>query len=826
MTAIRITRRPAPVCLEGVYIAGLGDLRVVLPGDGADAHYAVSDLSLGAWIGHQVARDFALQLGLTPHLHARPPVETAAAQEDLAGHSDAIGRLIDAESSGDTVVLTALDLAGQLLAAVAAGRPTAFVVLAPRFGHPWERENEIFVEFLLRGLAGSPSRLILACADAQPPALPARWSVAWANEPRRAVAAVPPAGLWTLVPGLLARDLADRLLAPSQAGSSGAGPHPPSPSPIAMGEGEPPPSSPVAARDKRSAEGGLGRRDEGLPAKSSITPGTAAYLRLAGGHILVGPECRRDPALVPGTEYERLAEQAAPCGWLLAYACLRGANHPAASAALRDEAGRRFAEGGHAIALRLLEHAVLCAQDPLEQAAALLQLQSMRIALMRFGEAAQAPDTPAQLPAGLRGVLLQCKAWGLAMTGRSAQAEPYFQQARELLRDYEQSRFYLYLLNISALNKLRLDLPEEALALEKTIERQLAAAQQPDWHLTYINSINQARLYRIMREFELAERYYRRAFATNEGLRSDSDLVYINVCLAHLNERRSLQGAAFANWLRAALYYVSAPAPEALAPRVARAIVEHDPPAPALLPEAIAQALMARLETTARAAAIGLSVFERLDAQAPLPEGLPVFARTDDAPAGCIEYAFGSPGWSLMGMTGPALQPAYAGPQYDRLRALLVGLAVELCPALAAAPITSLLVDTGCGSEMPDQPDELLYACVRLRVPLISFAGKQVSLNADAIRALERDALVRIGNGPGYARYAGANLRIHFKRYLEPVTLDEKQSRILQLVDTGKTVADVLDLCADLGPTDAILAELRTLERLRLLVIGPPDQLH
>src|SRR5437763_413418 len=62
------------------------------------------------------------------------------------------------------------------------------------------------------------------------------------------------------------------------------------------------PPSPAAAGDKRSAEGGLGRGDEGQPAKPCITPHDDALLALPPGGCYT---CRRWallPVVLPDTK--------------------------------------------------------------------------------------------------------------------------------------------------------------------------------------------------------------------------------------------------------------------------------------------------------------------------------------------------------------------------------------------------------------------------------------------------------------------------------------------------------------------------------------------
>ncbi len=771
--SVTITRRPDPIQVDGLSIANLQQLRASIAplqpisSPATPPTLLFADLSLGAWFGHMLAQQLCLQLGIPGP--TRPSAQgSRTAWDDVAGYSDEIGVLIDAESNGDQVITTTLALAQQILAAIAQRPALTLVVLAPRFGLAWQRENELLIEFLYHGLQQTPSRLVVAFAAAEPPQIPPRWQIRWLDEAAAAAPLAPPTGLWSLVPGILDAELAALLIEPEQA----------------------------ALLEQQ---------------------------RLAGGGILVPPEWRQSPDRVPMTSYDQLAERVASIGWLKAYAHLYGDPQQADVDRLRQETSLRFAEGSHDIAFQLIERALRCARDTIEAGAVMLQAQSMRIALMRFAEAAQAPAPAVELPADLRGALCQCKAWGLVMINRSDEAEPYFQQARDLLKDYEQSRYYLYLLNISALNKLRLGQIDQALELEQRIERQIADVGKTDWHLQYINFINLARLYRKMGDFARAEQYYTRAFATHDNLRSDSDLVYINVCLAHLNMERQQHGAAFICWLRAALHYVSSAVPEALAPRVARAITEQAPPTDITGPETVAAALRAWLQQTGEAAGINPVVFAQQPMELPPTTPVPVFVRTEELPLSEQTAAFGSHGWSVLGLPDLVVPPAYRGPQYDQLCRLLYALIEESCPPFTQLHAQTIAIDTRYGREMAISALELLYSCIRLGVKHVWFAGKTLTLTPELIHDVTQKSLVSLSAGLAYARFVGPNLCVYFKRYREPVLLSIEQSKLVSLIDTGKTVGDILAAAQDIGSAADIMAALRSLERSRVVTISAPS---
>jgi hypothetical protein len=82
------------------------------------ADWVVSDLSLGTWRGHQVARDFLLQLGCDSTLNETvyPGLSEQGAALDDSRKAAMFGPLVDAETRGNIGMSTALNLAQRVLA--------------------------------------------------------------------------------------------------------------------------------------------------------------------------------------------------------------------------------------------------------------------------------------------------------------------------------------------------------------------------------------------------------------------------------------------------------------------------------------------------------------------------------------------------------------------------------------------------------------------------------------------------------------------------------------------------------------------------------------
>src|SRR5262249_24465510 len=150
----------------------------------------------------------------------------------------------------------------------------------------------------------------------------------------------------------------------------------------------------------------------------------------------------------------------------------------------------RLAEGAYTLALRLITRARDTARAVPLRAACDGMRQLAMSTVRDHARAAEGPLHVERLPAMLELGLYQSKATALTLSGRAAEAEPLFERARALPRERIPFRGYIYLLNIAALNQLQLGRSDEALAIERTIEQELAAATDTDWHARFINQIN------------------------------------------------------------------------------------------------------------------------------------------------------------------------------------------------------------------------------------------------------------------------------------------------------------------------------------------------
>jgi tetratricopeptide (TPR) repeat protein len=708
-----------------------------------------SDVSLGAWRGHWIGRELYAQLGLAFPDELQPRMGARETQAHSGGY---FGELTDNEARGDFNVLLAYRAALDILTEMQRRGLRWIILLAPIATAPgWGAENLILLRFLAQGCeeVGCRVRVVVcqrpvAAGDDETDGLELRWHGSTTDDP--------PASAPTelgMFPGVI-------------------------------------PSSIVET--------------------SGVTPD--GWIALPDGRGVLSPALRgAPPGPVRAWLMQLAVERLGPAyEWLQGYAvgCEERDPTDADAAALLSSAIERFSEGGHEIALRLLEQAKRRARSPRMRAASDLVRQHVLLRLRDFQAATSGPLPTDDLPPPMRLGLLQSKGWAFTMMGKAAEAEPFLEQARGLTSAQTGSRAYLYLLNISALNQLRLGRFDSALAMEKTIEQALAAASPTDWHATYINSINQARLYKKGEDLATAERYYRRAFTIIDGVRSDGDLLYHGLCFAQLEAKHGNDRAALMCWLRAALHWLSAEIPEALAPRVVEAVTlgrrvgSKD--------EVIAQ-VSAGLRAQLRAAWTRANGAE-LDES---PVEPPAFVAVDAVPRHAGDRAIGADGFGLFVRAEP-MRPRFSGDEY-LLLSRDVWRCVRALAGLEGLPETcTVLTDNRFGSDLPTNLDELVSSCLRVGVTTLVFGGRPVDVSDQTLVARARVSIVP---GVDQCRLDGDAPTITFKRYRKPLALTLAQATLLRQVTDTSTVAS---LAAEHG--DDVLAVLRALESQHVLRIS------
>lgn len=735
----------APRVLPGLRALSLAALRAGVARLGAGDAWIACDASLGSWRARHLATELAAQVGVALHV-AQDPREALAQTGSLPSLAEIIGAGVDAEARGDEGIVRALEDARAVARGVKSTGRSGVVAIAPRGDRPLDRGDRRFLGFLADTLRADGIPLIVAVADAGAAPAIDGWEVGPLED--RDPGAVDPAlagkSTWSLLPGLAEPAITEQL-------SKGTGPF-------------------------------LGHS-------------------LPGGLSLVAPELRPAERPAPRGRYDELA--AATAGtWVEMYAQVFGNNLFVEGSALARAAWREFAAGGVEVALRLLARAAECAVTPAARAVFASQAQGMRIAALRFDEAAAEPAPELALAPDIRGFLLEAKGWGMVLTGQAAEAESLLAEARALAAAEEGSVSYLYLMNISALAKLRQNAFDEAMALELHIQERAGALEPEDHRLTYVNALNLARLYRRDGDRDRARALYERAFATSIGTRSEADRVYVNATLAMLAQEDGRAADADRAWMRAALHWLSATVPEAIGGRAASAIVGRAVRAGDEVVELVSQALLSRWRET------GVSL--------PAVTGAPAFASTGDS--GRLARFVTGDGWSVgLGLRGPsAARPARVRGAWDALRAVVWGRVRSDAPGSLFSPDDTVLVDDRFGREMPLTELEAIEACARLGASQAWLGGGLVALDAAAYGALQRRAKLAIGPAVAAMSHDGDDAcLVRFKRQRPPLRIGGVDARVLRAA-SGREEIFAFAARVDV-PVDEVLARVRALRERRVV---------
>jgi tetratricopeptide (TPR) repeat protein len=680
----------------------------------------IADLSMGAWKGNHVAIEWCNQLGLSLSSSVGAKLAFQVGSRGQLSYAECIGELVDAETRGDAAVLFALRTAERIVE-LARHTPRTYAVVAPRFGLPWEPENELLIRFLAQGI---PGQLRVIAPSDGPVTTPTHFCIEWGEIPASADSKPRiPRTPWALFPGM-------------------------------------------------------------LPPETALCEEWILPISGTGG--LIAPWVRPNPSHHSRLAFDALSTAVAGTGWAEVFAQYYGNTMFAHYGLLCEQAQQRFSEGGYGVAFRLLNCALSCAASAAQKALVLAAMQGMRIAIHRFADAASAPDPPAGAPEELLQFLSQSKGWGLVMSGRATESSKYFHAALEYRSRPGSEREQLYLRNIAALGSARLGDLEAALAAELDIQQKLAEFPSPDWHLLYINNLNLARLYRRRKEIKQAKLCYRRAFATMNGARSDSDGLYVNLTFAQLETEAGNTDLARQFWLRAALHWASCDAPEALAWRVATAALGRAVNPGEAVDEDVSAYLSARL----------LQFFPGL-----IPASKPaVFARSE--PGVSYPVAIGAPGWGVL-LSPASGSPASTGLEHQRLRALLAPLLGTL------QDFTGTVIVPDChGREMPTTLDELLAISLECDTNQVIFDTEPVDYQPARLtpRLCVRLSSLVYSLTPRESQ----SVEVSFKRYRKPVVLTGDAARLV----AGLGPSRMLHELAAQGYTAQLI---RSLEQQRIL---------
>jgi hypothetical protein len=380
---------------------------------------------------------------------------------------------------------------------------------------------------------------------------------------------------------------------------------------------------------------------------------------------------------------------------------------------------------------------------------------------------------------------------------------------------------YLYLLNISALNRLKLGDCETALAIERHIRSALEHSAGGTWQLKYINSLNLARLHKRMKQPRIAEHYYREAFATSLGDRSESDAIYMNVCQARLDENRGRYAKAYESWLRAALYWVSSPVPEAIARRVREAILGSEKWTTGNVHDNVSAALESHLTVNANASGLHREARAIATADADVA---PTFAR-----AGALEAINSSGTWHALLVaarwvlgTAEETRPAISSGANRHLRSVLSGLLPAVIPQKPTGRLLTIMVDDRLGRDLPASEAELFEVCLRLNVRSLVIKGRSLHFEK-VLHQLQGLLHIRFSDAVDRVELGPTEVLVTFKRYRECLKLSGDDGNILRAIREAESTA--ARTCRSVLKTAQIPWEsLRDLERSRIIDLYLPPE--
>lgn len=487
-----------------------------------------------------------------------------------------------------------------------------------------------------------------------------------------------------------------------------------------------------------------------------------------GDYVILRSQCVAiSPLLTRTVEMEQGSFNDCFRDTYLRVSCFSGRYNLVTREEVQREAYQRFSEGGYGIAIRLLQRLLLASDGIYEHALITSQIQNIRIALLRFEDAGAEAPPDDLLPDILKASLYQSKAWGLVMNNKADEAESYFEKARVFLNRADYPRLYLYLLNISALNRLRIGDSSGALQYEKQIEAALDEQPVRDWHIAYINNINQARLYKKAKDYERSERYYRKAFDVNEMLKTESDLMYENFCFSQLEQLKGDYPKAFLLLLRTCIHWLSNDMPEALAPRVAQAILNKKLGAERGDVEEISKQLRDGL----------LHLCSKMNFRLDEDNDVIEFCRMHQAETTPL-VVVGVPGWSIC-LSDVSISPVFKGDQYDHLKLLTARIVRTHFPAVDWLRYRTIITDTQFSCELAANPPEVLLTARRLGIRQIIWGARQVVFTEKQLEDIDLRIKVGISAAVDFVTYELGRMKVYFRRYKSPILLTHAETIVM-----------------------------------------------
>ena len=407
-----------------------------------------------------------------------------------------------------------------------------------------------------------------------------------------------------------------------------------------------------------------------------------------------------------------------------------------------------------------------------------VQHQGMRIAFECFDDVVSEAEVPDNIEPQLAGYLTLARAWGLLMCGRPRLAEPLFDVCRRVLPKFVDAEGYCWILNISALNRLRLGDLKGALDIELVIRRQIESKKLSP-QLNYINGLNLGRLYRRLNDFERATASFDRAFATTAGCASAGDHVLREYSSYQNLLARHSYSEAFWALVRSALYWLASEVPEALPARAVR-IITHSKGVTRNVEASVAGVFIDRIMAFAREEGFDWLTYElwgetqQLDFCMTATDGVEVpLIFGDERMSGCV----------LRGGSRRRFRHCGGG-----LSALLTYIMKRGLPKIIADEFEhteSIGIDDRFGLGMALTRTDLLATAIRLNAQRIAFASQYVHITTNAVKKFMVLGRLHLGNSVESWDYNDDKYIIRFRRYREDLALNERESVVFGLAIAG-----------------------------------------
>jgi hypothetical protein len=300
------------------------------------------------------------------------------------------------------------------------------------------------------------------------------------------------------------------------------------------------------------------------------------------------------------------------------------------------------------------------------------------------------------------------------------------------------------------------------------------------------------------REPDAAERLFNRAFDWTAGLRSLVDHMTYHIYQARIAEQRDQADLVRRHWLRAALYWVSSPSPEAVSLRTARLLLDYAVPPRHRWVEDISGALHQRLSDV-----FGVTTQDADEA--------PTFVMAEHLPREnrrVIGNKYGA-----VVVSSECLPPCQDSPMHRRLRALVRHILLEDLSEAGLTEARLVGIDDRGGLDIAQTPAEIQETALRVDAECAWFEKQLVYRKQGAPKP---GIHFEVSPGVSTRHLHGDPASVTFNRYHPPLALTPVEARMVRAVADGN--AGLAGLVAELKlPLEDLIQHAQGLEKRSVL---------